>query len=163
MQGHYSSCFQRTESWGSGPSRWARSVKFPDSGQSTWTGSCGLGQKTEDHILFNICYILVFRFHFCFFKKNSHATGDISLWRLFCFVFCIIDAGGRFQFALMDFSGCHEVYFILVVSLSLRFPTSLLTFLLTSDLQTTVLQTHCHAQWSWSFGHKSSFFTSDAL
>lgn len=162
MQGHYSSCFQRTESWGSGPSGWAWSVKFPDSGQSTWTGSRGRGQRTEAHILFNICYILVFCFRFCFLKKNSHTTGDISLWRLFCFVFCITDVGGRFQFALMDFSGCHEVYLFLQFLCPYASP---LASSLSSDFRFTNyrLQTHCHAQWSWSFGHRSSFFTSDAL
>ena len=55
-----------------------------------------------------------------------------------CFVFCIIGVEGRFQFALVDFSCCHRVYFIFAVSLSLDFPTSHPAFVLTSYLQTTV-------------------------
>ena len=72
-------------------------------------------------------------------KKNSHTNGcEVMSHSGVCFVFCIIGVGGRFQFALMDFSCCHRVYFIFAVSLSLDFPTSHPAFLLTSCLQTLV-------------------------
>ena len=75
---------------------------------------------------------------FCCCLKRIAILMDVKWYLILEFLFCIISVGGRFTFALVDFSCCHKVYFIFAVSLSLDFPTSHPAFLLTSCLQTTV-------------------------
>ena len=75
---------------------------------------------------------------FCCCLKRIAILMNVKWYLIGEFVFCIIGVGGIVQFALMDFSCCHKLYFIFAVSLSLDFPTSCAASLLTSYLETTV-------------------------